>query len=172
MELVTLDVYTEFASETEGKIKALTARLAELEKNLSNPSELINYTCKLATNLVKTWDLGDYYQKQVFQNTLFPSGLGYDAKTEQYRTTTVNSVFALITELSKVSYLSEKKTSQDLPEKSDLVPGIGVEPIRYCYHWCLRPARLPIPPPGRLIKRLAKLQFVFNTSKNKIVAKT
>ncbi|MBS1650514.1 MAG: hypothetical protein JSU07_00760 [Bacteroidetes bacterium] len=122
MELVTLDVYTEFASETEGKIKALTARLAELEKNLSNPSELINYTCKLATNLVKTWDLGDYYQKQVFQNTLFPSGLGYDAKTEQYRTTTVNSVFALITELSKVSYLSEKKTSQDLPEKSDLVP--------------------------------------------------
>lgn len=120
--MVTLDVYTEFASETEGKIKALTARLAELEKNLSNPSELINYTCKLATNLVKTWDLGDYYQKQVFQNTLFPSGLGYDAKTEQYRTTTVNSVFALITELSKVSYLSEKKTSQDLPEKSDLVP--------------------------------------------------
>lgn len=71
---------------------------------------------------MKTWDLGDYYQKQVFQNTLFPSGLGYDAKTEQYRTTTVNSVFALITELSKVSYLSEKKTSQDLPEKSDLVP--------------------------------------------------
>ena len=27
------------------------------------------------------------------------------------------------------------------------VPGAGVEPARYCYHWCLRPTRLPIPPP-------------------------
>ncbi len=29
-----------------------------------------------------------------------------------------------------------------------LVPGVGIEPTRYCYHWCLRPTRLPIPPPG------------------------
>ena len=27
-----------------------------------------------------------------------------------------------------------------------LVPVIGVEPIRYHYHWILSPARLPIPP--------------------------
>ena len=27
-----------------------------------------------------------------------------------------------------------------------LVPLIGVEPIRYRYHWILSPARLPIPP--------------------------
>ena len=27
------------------------------------------------------------------------------------------------------------------------VPGAGVEPARYYYHWCLRPTRLPIPPP-------------------------
>ena len=29
-----------------------------------------------------------------------------------------------------------------------LVPRAGVEPARYCYHWCLRPTRLPIPPSG------------------------
>ena len=29
------------------------------------------------------------------------------------------------------------------------VPGVGIEPTRYCYHWCLRPTRLPIPPPGQ-----------------------
>ena len=28
------------------------------------------------------------------------------------------------------------------------MPRAGIEPARYCYHWCLRPARLPIPPPG------------------------
>ena len=31
---------------------------------------------------------------------------------------------------------------------SRLVPRAGVEPARHCCHWCLRPARLPIPPPG------------------------
>ena len=33
---------------------------------------------------------------------------------------------------------------------SVLVPEAGVEPARYCYHWCLRPTRLPIPPLGRV----------------------
>ena len=28
------------------------------------------------------------------------------------------------------------------------VPGAGIEPAQHCYHWCLRPARLPIPPSG------------------------
>ena len=29
-----------------------------------------------------------------------------------------------------------------------LVPRAGVEPARMLLHWCLRPARLPIPPSG------------------------
>ena len=28
------------------------------------------------------------------------------------------------------------------------VPGAGIEPAQHCCHWCLRPARLPIPPSG------------------------
>ncbi len=32
-----------------------------------------------------------------------------------------------------------------------LVPRAGIEPAQYCYHWCLRPTRLPIPPPGQII---------------------
>ena len=27
------------------------------------------------------------------------------------------------------------------------VPRVGIEPTRYCYHWILNPARLPVPPP-------------------------
>ena len=34
--------------------------------------------------------------------------------------------------------------------KFSQVPEAGIEPARYCYHWCLRPTRLPIPPPGLL----------------------
>ncbi|MDN5361401.1 MAG: hypothetical protein PWP70_448 [Moorella sp. (in: firmicutes)] len=32
-----------------------------------------------------------------------------------------------------------------------LVPKAGVEPARYCYHWILSPARLPVPPLRRIV---------------------
>jgi hypothetical protein len=31
----------------------------------------------------------------------------------------------------------------------NIVPGAGIEPAQHCCHWCLRPARLPIPPSGQ-----------------------
>jgi hypothetical protein len=40
--------------------------------------------------------------------------------------------------------------------RTGLVPGVGLEPTQYCYHWCLRPARLPVPPSG-----LNKSLYVF-----------
>jgi Phage integrase family len=33
--------------------------------------------------------------------------------------------------------------------RSSLVPGVGLEPTRACAHRCLRPTRLPVPPPRR-----------------------
>lgn len=120
---VSMDVYSEFAEEMEKKIKAISEELAKLEQNLSNPKELIHYTCKLACNLGRMWDSGDFYQKQMFQNTLFPSGLGYDAKNDQYRTSEVNSIFALIADASKEWAEKEKGTSQIIYEKSPLVAG-------------------------------------------------
>lgn len=35
-------------------------------------------------------------------------------------------------------------------ESSAFVPRAGVEPARVLPHWCLRPTRLPIPPPGQV----------------------
>jgi hypothetical protein len=37
------------------------------------------------------------------------------------------------------------------------VPEAGIEPARYCYHWILSPARLPIPPFGLARKPAAKI---------------
>jgi hypothetical protein len=35
------------------------------------------------------------------------------------------------------------------------VPGAGIEPAQHCCHWCLRPARLPIPPSGHFTNLVA-----------------
>lgn len=128
--VVSLDVYTEFAEEMEKKIKAISEKLAELEQNLSNPKELINYTCRIACNLGQTWDSGDFYQKQIFQNTMFPAGLGYDAKIDRYRTTRVNVVFSHVADLSKDLAENQNGTSQNFNEKSRLVLRAGLEPAR------------------------------------------
>ena len=41
-----------------------------------------------------------------------------------------------------------------------VVPGAGVEPARILLHWCLRPARLPIPPSG--LKRCKGREIFWN----------
>ncbi len=66
--------------------------------------------------------MGDFYQKQIFQNTLFPNGLGYDAKIDTYRTPEINLVFSHIADLSRDSANFKSGTSQNILEKSRLVP--------------------------------------------------
>ncbi len=83
---LSLDIYEEFSTEMIQRKESISKQLEKLNKKLSNPKELIKFTFDLSSNLTKIWDLGDYYQKQVFQNTLFPDGLLYDSKNYHYRT--------------------------------------------------------------------------------------
>ena len=127
---VSLDVYEQFSGEMTSQKEAVLAQLEKLDQKLSNPKELIHFTCKLAANLAPVWDSGDYYQKQLFQNVLFPKGLLYDVKIEHYRTPVVNSVIACIADLSKDVGKIKKPDSLFLLEKSGSVPGTGLEPVR------------------------------------------
>ena len=108
----------------------LLKEFEKLDQKLSNPKELIYSTCKLASNLAPVWESGYYYQKQIFQNTLFPNGLAYDSKIEHYRTPVVNEAIGYLADLSRVLGQTEKRTSPFLEEKSDLVLGTGLEPVR------------------------------------------
>jgi mannitol/fructose-specific phosphotransferase system IIA component (Ntr-type) len=94
------------------------AQLEKLEQKLSNPKELIHFTCKLASNLAPVWDSGNYHQKQMFQNVLFPQGLAYDVKIEHYRTPVVNSAIAYIADLSKGLAENKNGNSHLLVENS------------------------------------------------------
>ena len=110
--------------------EAVLEELEKLNQKLSNPKELIHFACKLATNLAPVWSSGDYFQKQVFQNVLFPNGLLYDVKIEHYRTPVVNSIIACIADLSKDSDKIKKPDSLNLLEKSGSVSGEGLETSR------------------------------------------
>ena len=119
---VSLDVYEQFSNEMGSQKEAVLEQLEKLNQKLSNPKELIHFTCQLAANLAPVWTSGDYYQKQNFQNVLFPKGLLYDVKIEHYRTPVVNSAIGCIADLSKGLEEMKNGTSQDFSEKSRSVP--------------------------------------------------
>ena len=100
----------------------------KLDQKLSNPKELIDFTSRLACNLPSARACGDYYQKQTFQNTLFPQGVVYDVKIEHYRTEKINSVIELTSQLSNDSGEIKKPVLSHLEDKTGLVPRAGLEP--------------------------------------------
>ena len=118
---VSLDVYEQFSNEMITQKETVLKELEKLNQKLSNPKELIHFACKLATNLAPVWSSGDYFQKQMFQNVLFPKGLLYDVKIEHYRTLVVNSVIACIADLSKDLEQIKKPNPLNLLEKSGSV---------------------------------------------------
>ena len=128
---VSLDIYEEFSTEMKVRKEKLLGDLEKLDQKLSNPKELIHFTCKLSANLARVWALGDYYQKQIFQNTVFPKGLVYDSKIEHYRTPELNRVIAQIAQLSKGLGEIKKPDFSNFEEKSGLVPSAGVEPAQF-----------------------------------------
>ena len=145
---VAFDIYQEFSVIFAKQKEDLMKAYEKLDQKLSNPKELIDFASRLACNLPSAWACGDYYQKQTFQNTLFPQGVVYDVKIEHYRTEKVNSVIELTSQLSNDSEEIKKPVFSNFSEKTGLVPQTGLEPVQSCDHRILSPACLPIPPPG------------------------
>ena len=80
---------------------------------------------------------------------MFPEKIEFDGKT--YRTNSYNKVLDLIYQGTNKLRGEEKKSGESFSTFSASVPRPGVEPGWKWIHWCLRPARLPIPPSGHAI---------------------
>jgi site-specific DNA recombinase len=109
--------------KASGKLKAEIRQISEeLEKSnfkLSNPSELIEKGVVFASELANCWLNGDYEERQMVQNILFPEGIIYDKENDTYRTSNVNKVIELIAELS-ATYTQKKE--RQIKIASDMSP--------------------------------------------------
>ena len=70
----------------------------------------------------------EYNQKRVLQKLLFPEGLQYSLKNKEYLTSKAGVLFELTNCFSNIYGGIIKKTYQENPDKSHLVPGVGIEP--------------------------------------------
>ena len=100
--------------------------------NLSNLEKAPEIALKKAPELSSMWAKGNLAEKRKIQKMVFPNGIEYDHKNDEYRTFRVNSFFSYIPALSKE--LGHKKTGKFRvkTKNSGSVLGAGLE-LFHCY---------------------------------------
>ncbi|WP_293785660.1 hypothetical protein [uncultured Pedobacter sp.] len=81
--------YSQEISEIERNLMSLSSKKSNLEK-------CVDLALEYAVDLPLKWVSADYHTKQQMQILLFPQGISYSKKTDESRTTMINSVFLYI----------------------------------------------------------------------------
>jgi hypothetical protein len=112
----------------------LNEQIVKVSKELNNGKiKISNLESVLKTalikleNLSKIWGSGELEDKRTLQKTLFPDGIFYDAKNNQYLTRNTNKFIELVACLSMNCEGIKKEDYQNLIEKSSLVPESRLE---------------------------------------------
>lgn len=128
---VRMDIFEKYSEELMNEKLKLSEELEKLNQKLSNPKGLIDFSVNIASKLATARVCGDYHEKQMFQNMVFPKGLAYDSQIEDYRTPISNSVFGYIAKLARHLEEMKNRTSLIIEEKSGSVAGTGLEPMPF-----------------------------------------
>lgn len=125
------DLYDKFISKLKKEKSEIQQKLDEINFQLSNPDEYVEYSIKLASKLSKIWFSTNYSIKEGLQYLLFPKGLHYDRIKDDYRTDEKNIIFseiALIT--SDTEGIKKGKTDINTCFSSWVGP-VGIEPTTH-----------------------------------------
>ena len=151
--LIPEEIYKECTTELDEHLRDLQARIQNSSFNLSNLEKAIDVALGYALNLPQTWASGDLEVKKRIQKLVFPDGLVYDHENHQYRTPRVNTLFAVIPDLMRLSAGKKNGTKTKTQSLSRCVLEAGLEPARPNGHRILSPACLPIPPFEQILMR-------------------
>lgn len=112
------DIFEKIAGKLKEEIRFLNGDSEPARNKLSNPSEFIDQSLKICSNLSSLWVSREYDQKVQLQDLLFPGGILFDKQKENYRTEKVNSILELTHSFTQALKGNEKgqiKNSIDLP---------------------------------------------------------
>lgn len=111
-EEINADLYNKYAEKYTLEKKEIEQHLVNAAKQVSNLEECVDIAIGFASKLPFKWLSADYFTKQQIQFLVFPEGISYNKKTDECRTTRINSVFSYIAHLQQG--LSQKKSG--IPE--------------------------------------------------------
>ncbi len=145
-EEISQGQYEKFKQKLEAEKYEIEESLYSNGFNLSNLEKAIDLSLKYSLKLPELWDSGDLEVKRSIQKMVFPDGILYDFKNDDYRTTRINSIFSVIPSLSVKNKHKKNGNKTENSDYSRLVLKAGLEPARPNGHWILSPTCLPIPP--------------------------
>jgi site-specific DNA recombinase len=125
---ISKEIYERQNQKMKESIQQKMKELNNLPTKKSNLEKSIKYFVQIAGNPCDFYEKLEYNQKRVFQKLLFPEGLQYSMKKREYLTSNTGVLFNLTNCISDIYGYKKKKTYQENPDKSHLVPGVGIEP--------------------------------------------
>ena len=127
------EIYDSHKSEIKSKMNLLEDELFKIRQGYSTNLELvIKKSLSISQNLSKTWVSSTYVEKSNLQKLMFPEGIRFNAKTGTVRTERVNSVFAIIQEISRLSKNKKAGGNDSSGTFSTQVGVAGFEPTTSC----------------------------------------
>jgi site-specific DNA recombinase len=145
---ISKEIYEKHSEKLTGEIAELSKELETVVVSGSNLEIAVEKCLSISQNISQAWVSAEYEQKQRLQRLVFPEGILYNKQKGEVRTERVNSLFAAIPLLAKVSDEKEKGDSSKNRLKCSKVPRTGFEPAHPCGRCDLNTVRLPISPSG------------------------
>lgn len=127
--VISSEIYSETMERYKKERDETQSKLNEQPDTLSNLNEYLTATTKLVHSIGDSWGKESFHNKQRLQSLVFPNGLRYNRKLDDYRTPRVSAMFLLPTAISEEL---ENKKSGNLNFEFDfsaLVARTGIEPV-------------------------------------------
>jgi site-specific DNA recombinase len=125
---ITAEMFSKFSKKFIERLEVIDRELGNNEKLLSNLEKVVKKCDDLSCNIKESWELSTYTQKQKLQHLLFPEGLVYDRKNDNYRTPKENIISTAIYWLSNESGIKKERDVRKISNIPVLVGPPGLEP--------------------------------------------
>ena len=124
---IGVELYQKYGGEIKAVAAEIEMRLKNLDIGLSNHQETVKKGLEISLKLSESWELGNGQQRKKLQTLLFPEGVHFDRENSTYRTTRVNSFFALSRQLAQKLEQKISGLSIQNDQKSASVAGARLE---------------------------------------------
>ena len=122
------ETYDKFAARYTAEKFDIAKQMETCTLSSSNHRNMIKRALDFASNLLNVWKMGSVGVKEKLQKLLFPEGLAYDKKIGAFRTSTINSLIAVIARSSGDSLLVEMQKALNYQSQSHSAVRGGFEP--------------------------------------------
>ena len=113
LDEISKDVYDITMSKLLEEQSAIIQQLNDTNEDLSNNKKYIDRCIVMCCELSTLWENGNFRDRQIIQNLVFPEGIMFDKENGDYRTQKENAVFDIFRRFTMI-YDKEKGTADGL----------------------------------------------------------